>query len=52
MKSLKVLSLFFVLFLISINTSFAQSRATNLTGEQKEEIKKNLEESVKTKMPK
>ena len=32
------------MLLISINTSFAQSRATNLTEEQKEEIKTNLEE--------
>jgi len=44
MKSLKILSLFFALFLIGINTNCAQSRATNLTEEQKEEIKKNLEE--------
>ena len=44
MKSLKVLSLFFALFFIGINTSFAQSKADSLTDEQKEEIKKNLEE--------
>ena len=44
MKPLKVLFLFFVLFLISINISFTQSRATNLTEEQKEEIKTKLEE--------
>ena len=44
MKVLKILSLFFALFLICTNTSFAQSRAANLTEEQKEEIKKNLEE--------
>ena len=43
MKLLKILSLFFALFFISTNTTFAQSRATNLTEEQKEEIKKNLE---------
>ena len=43
MKLLKILSLFFALFLIGINTNCAQSRATNLTEEQKEEIKKNLE---------
>jgi|GEM_PF-553903 len=44
MKSLKVLSLFFALFLMGTNTTFAQSRAANLTEEQKEEIKKNVEE--------
>ena len=50
MKSLKILSLLFALFLIGTNTSCAQSkattqsRATNLTEEQKEEIKNNLEE--------
>ena len=43
MKLLKILSLFFALFLIGINTNCAQSRVTNLTEEQKEEIKKNLE---------
>ena len=43
MKLLKILSLFFALFLIGINTNCAQSKATNLTEEQKEEIKKNLE---------
>lgn len=43
MKSLKILSLFFALFLIGTNTTFAQSRAANLSEEQKEEIKKNLE---------
>jgi hypothetical protein len=44
MKSLKILSLFFALFLIGTNTIFAQSRAANLTEEQKEEVKNNLEE--------
>ena len=44
MKSLKILSLFFALFLIGTNTTFAQSRANDLSEEQKEEIKKNLEE--------
>lgn len=44
MKSLKILSLFFALFLIGTNTTFAQSKAANLTEEQKEEITKNLEE--------
>ena len=44
MKSLKILSLFFALLLIGTSTSFAQSRATNLTEEQKEEVKKNVEE--------
>ena len=38
------LSLFLALFLISTNTTFAQSRVTNLTAEQKDEIKKNLQE--------
>ena len=44
MKSVKVLSLFFALFLIGTNTTFAQSKETNLTEEQKEEIRKNLKE--------
>ncbi len=44
MKVLKILSLFFALCLIGTNTTFAQSRATNLTEAQKEEIKKNIEE--------
>lgn len=44
MKSLKVLSLFFALFFIGINTSYSQSKADNLTEQQKEEIQKNLEE--------
>ena len=44
MKLLKVFSLFFALFLFSTNTTFAQSRANDLSEEQKEEIKKNLEE--------
>jgi len=44
MKSLKILSLFFILFLIGTNTILAQSRAANLTEEQKEEVKNNLEE--------
>ena len=43
MKSLKILSLCFALFLIGANTTFAQSRAANLTEEQKEEIMKSLE---------
>ena len=43
MKVLKILSLFFVLLLIGTNTTFAQSKTTNLTEEQKEELKKNLE---------
>lgn len=43
MNSLKILSLFFALFLIGTNTTFAQSKAANLTEEQKEEIQKNLE---------
>lgn len=44
MKLLKVFSLFFALFLTGTNTTFAQSRANDLSEEQKEEIKKNLEE--------
>ena len=44
MKSLKILPLFFALFLIGINTNCAQSKATTVTEEQKEEIKNNLEE--------
>ena len=44
MNSTKILSLFFALLLIGTNTTFAQSRAANLTEEQKEEITKNLEE--------
>lgn len=43
MKTLKILSLFFALFLIGTNTTFAQSKGANLTEEQKEEVKKNLE---------
>ena len=45
MKSVKiiVLTLFFASSLIS-STAFAQSRVDNLTEEQKEEIKKNIEE--------
>ena len=46
MKVLKILSLFFVLFLINVNTTFAQSRAANLSEQQKEEIKKNVEAYV------
>jgi chloramphenicol O-acetyltransferase len=46
MKLLKVFSLFFALFLFSANTICAQSRAENLTMEQKKEIKKNLEENA------
>lgn len=43
MKVLKILSLFFALCLIA-TTTFAQSRTANLTEQQKEEIKKNVEE--------
>ena len=38
------MSLFFAIFLIGTNTTFAQSKAANLTEEQTEKIKKNLEE--------
>lgn len=44
MKSLKILSLFLALFFISTNMIIAQSKGANLTEEQKEELKKNLEE--------
>ena len=44
MKVLKILFLFFALFLIGTNTTFAQSKGANLTEEQKEEVKKNVEE--------
>ena len=44
MKSLKILSLFFALFLVGANTSFAQSEATELTDEQKEQMTQNMEE--------
>lgn len=43
MKSLRILSLFFALCLIGTNTTFAQSRGANLTVEQKEQVKQNLE---------
>ncbi|MEO1260240.1 MAG: hypothetical protein AAFZ15_15705 [Bacteroidota bacterium] len=44
MKSVKVLSLFFALFLINATTTTAQSAANNLTDEQKEKLQQNLEE--------
>ena len=44
MKVLKILSLVFALFLIGTNTTFAQSKVANLSEEQKEKIKQNLEE--------
>ena len=47
MKSLKILSLFFALFFVAMNTSIAQSEATNMTDEQKEELAKNMEEYFK-----
>lgn len=40
----KSLSLFFAIFLFSTNTTFAQSRAENLTEEQKEELAASMEE--------
>ncbi len=43
MKSLKIFSFFLALFLIGINTGFAQSKA-NLTDEQEEQIAQSLEE--------
>jgi len=47
-KLLKVLSISFALFLIGINTTIAQTKANNLSEEQKEEIKRNLEEYAAT----
>jgi len=44
MNLLKMISLSLALFLIGTSTTFAQSRVTNLSEEQKEELKKNLEE--------
>ncbi|MEM1321596.1 MAG: hypothetical protein AAGG75_15165 [Bacteroidota bacterium] len=44
MKSLKMLSLCFVLSLLSTSASFAQSQAVSLTDEQKEEMAQRLEE--------
>ena len=38
------LSLFLAFLLMGTNTTFAQSRGANLSEEQREEIKKNLEE--------
>jgi len=44
MKSLKILTLFFAIFLVNANTSLAQSQETKLTDEQKEELAQNMEE--------
>lgn len=46
MNLLKIMtqSLFFAIILTGTNTTFAQSKANNLTEEQKEEIKRNIEE--------
>ncbi len=44
MNSLKILSLFFALFLIGTNITFAQSERSNLTDEQKEELAEGIEE--------
>ncbi len=43
MKVFKILSLFIAIFLIGTITTFAQSKGTSLTQEQKEEVKKNVE---------
>jgi len=43
MNSLKILPLFFALFLIGTNATFAQSKAAHLTEEQKEKIKENVQ---------
>jgi len=44
MNLIKIVSFIFVLFLFVANTTFAQSRATDLSEEQKEEIRNNIEE--------
>lgn len=44
MKSLKILSLLFAFLLAGTTTTLAQSNGEKLSEEQKEEIKKNLEE--------
>jgi hypothetical protein len=44
MKSLKMLSLLVALFFISMNGLVAQSKADNLTEEQKETLAKNIED--------
>lgn len=44
MKLLKILPLFFALFLLGANISIAQSPATELTEEQKETLAQNMEE--------
>jgi len=43
LNSLKTLSLLFAFFLIGSSNTFSQSRRANLTAEQKEEIRKNVE---------
>ena len=43
MNSIKILFLFFALFLSGTNIIFAQSRAANLTEQQKEKINNNVE---------
>jgi len=44
MKSLKIMSLSFILFIIGSNVSLAQDGGAQLSEEQKEEIAQNLEE--------
>ena len=44
MKSLKFLSLFFLVLFLGTNNGFAQAEAANLTEEQKAEMAKNMEE--------
>jgi hypothetical protein len=44
MKSLKFLSLFLTIFLLSASTGFAQSSAAELTEEQKESLAQSMEE--------
>ena len=46
MKSVKISLISFIIFLLGTNISFAQSQASNLTDEQKQELAKNMEEFV------
>jgi uncharacterized membrane protein len=43
MKTFKILTLFFALFLLAANTGFAQSQKTEMTDEQKETMAQNME---------
>jgi len=46
MKSVKISLISFIIFLLGVNISFAQSQAADLTDEQKQELAKNMEEFV------